>query len=182
MEGDFTKNEVVPSFFVETARKTRVMTGKISRVPKWIVWLSPLVILVVAAKFLNQNPPVSAAQTSFESEEVALKTRFYDAPWRDVVDATQSVLAAQKTYWRAWKTGSSSIGGAAPGAKLHETLRAQVPVILFTDDLEVTLSETDGGQIQVDCASKSRIGRGDFGENRRHIIQFLGALDEKLAR
>ena len=156
------------------------MIAKTTGVSKWIWWLSPLLVLVVASKLLNQNPPVSGAQTSPDSKDLALKTRFYNAPWNVVVDAAQSAFAAQKTYGRAWKRGKNSIAGAEPGAKLREVLRAQVPVILFTDDLEVTLSESDNGQIRVDCASKSRIGRGDFGENRRHIIQFLRALDEKL--
>jgi uncharacterized protein (DUF1499 family) len=34
--------------------------------------------------------------------------------------------------------------------------------------------------VRVDCRSASRIGNGDFGENRRHALQFLAALDEKL--
>ena len=157
------------------------MNRKLSGASKWALWISPLLVLVVAAKIFNQNPPVNAAQTSLEGEDAELKTRFYRAHWREVVDAAQSAIRAQKTYGRAWKSGANSIEGAAPGEKLRETLRAQVPVLVFTDDLEVTISETDDERIRLDCASKSRIGRGDFGENRRHILQFLSALDEKLS-
>ncbi len=157
------------------------MSPKLSRTPKWALYLAPLVVLAVAAKLLNQNPPVSAAQTAPDAPEAELRTRFVGAPWSEVVSAAQSALNSQKTYGRAWKTGQNSIVGAAPGAKMREELQAQVPVLLFTDDLTVSLSEQDGGKIRVDCASKARIGRGDFGENRRHVLQFLRAFDEKLA-
>ncbi|PQV63256.1 Protein of unknown function (DUF1499) [Abditibacterium utsteinense] len=157
-----------------------MIMGKKSGVPKWVWWISPLIVVGVAAKLLNQNPPVNAAQTSPESADAALRTRIYHAPWNAVVDAAQSVLKSQKTYGRAWRSGQNSIKGAEPGAKLRETLRVQVPVFVFTDDLEVTISEAEDGQIRVDCASKARIGRGDFGENRRHVVQFLRALDVQL--
>ncbi len=155
------------------------MIGKNSRVPHWILWVTPLLIFAIAGKILNQNPPVNASQTSPDAE-APLRTRFYPAPWSRVVEAAQSALSAQKTYGRAWKVGQSSITGAEPGAKLRETLRAQVPVVVFTDDLEVTLSEQEDGQIRVDCESKSRIGKGDFGENKRHVTQFLRSLDANL--
>ncbi len=145
--------------------------------PRWVLGLAPLVLLIVAAKMLNQNPPVKAAQTSPDAADPALRTRFVKAPWREVVSAAQGVLAAQKTYGRAWKPGQNSIAGAAPGQKMRQELRAQVPVIVFTDDLTVTLTETENGEIRVDCAAKSRVGQGDFGENRRHVLQFLRAFD-----
>ena len=156
------------------------MPSKLSRVAKWTLYLAPLVAFLAAAKLLNQNPPVSEAQTSPDASEPLLRTRFSKAPWSVVVSAAQNALASQRTYGRAWKTGQSSISGAEPGARLREELRVQVPVLLFTDDLVVTLSEQKDGEIRVDCASKSRIGRGDFGENRRHILQFFRAFDANL--
>lgn len=158
------------------------MPAKSSRFLKWTLTLAPVLLFVIAAKKLNQDPPVNTAQTAPDASDAALVTRFVRAPWRDVVSAAQSALGAQKTYGRAWKTGQNSIAGALPGEKLREELHAQVPVLVFTDDLIVTLSEQESGEIRVDCGSKSRIGRGDFGENRRHVLQFLGAFDEELAR
>ncbi len=148
--------------------------------PRWAFWVLPLLLLVVAAKWLNPNPPVSAVETSPDADDAELKTRFYRASWSEGVSAAQRVLHQQRTYGRAWKMGRNSITGTRPGEKLVEVLRAQVPVVIFTDDLEVTLREEDEGHIRVDVKSKSRIGRGDFGENRRHVVQFLAALDRKL--
>lgn len=158
------------------------MPAKLSRASKWALGLASLLAIALASKWFNQNPPVSAAQTSPEAADLALRTRFVDAPWREVVDAAQSALGAQKSYGRPWKTGQNSIVGVLPGQKLRQELRAEVPVLIFTDDLTVSLSEEPSGQIRVDCASKSRIGRGDFGENRRHVLQFLRAFEAELAK
>lgn len=61
----------------------------------------------------------------------------------------------------------------------HDTLHAEVPVLTFTDDLTVTLS-SNNKETTVNVRSASRVGKGDFGENRRHIIQLLTALDQRL--
>ncbi len=158
------------------------MSLKPSRAPKWALFLTPILVIAIISKKLNQNPPVSSAQTAPDSPDSALQTRFVDVPWSEAVSAAQSALSAQKTYGRWWKTGQNTIAGALPGQQLREELHAQVPVLFFTDDLVVTLSEQEDGKIRVDCTSKARIGRGDFGENRRHVMQFLRAYDEKLAR
>jgi uncharacterized protein (DUF1499 family) len=60
----------------------------------------------------------------------------------------------------------------------------EVPVAglgLFIDDLKVMLSEEDG-VTRVDAQSQSRVGRGDLGENRRHVVQLFTVLDQKLER
>ncbi len=49
----------------------------------------------------------------------------------------------------------------------------------FIDDVTVTLSEADGTTV-VNMQSQSRVGRGDLGENRRHIVQLFTVLDAQL--
>jgi uncharacterized protein (DUF1499 family) len=51
----------------------------------------------------------------------------------------------------------------------------------FIDDLKVTLSDENGNTI-VNAHSQSRVGRGDLGENRRHVVQLFTVLDQKLER
>jgi uncharacterized protein (DUF1499 family) len=60
-----------------------------------------------------------------------------------------------------------------------DNIRCEVPVLFFTDDLTITIREQNE-QTHVDVESRSRVGRGDFGENRRHIIQVLHALDARM--
>lgn len=62
------------------------------------------------------------------------------------------------------------------------TVHAAVPVAgIFTDDLRVQLSAGAGGTV-VNVRSNARVGRGDFGVNRRHVVQFLLVLQEQLGR
>ena len=147
---------------------------------RWALYLSPLLALVVAAKFLNTNPPTNSAQTSPDASDPLLRSRIYRASWTDAVSVCEQTLNEQRSYFRPWKHGRNSVSGTAPGAQLVEVLRAEVPVFFFTDDFEVTLRDEGGGQIRVDARSTARLGKGDFGENKRHVLQFLKDLDEKM--
>lgn len=64
------------------------------------------------------------------------------------------------------------------------TFEVEIPVArigLFIDDMKVTLSENNG-ITTVNVQSHSRVGRGDLGENRRHVMQLFTVLDQKLER
>ncbi len=176
-----TSRRLLAAKLTNSLMTKEIFPAKLPHVPKWALWLAPLLAFALIAKKMNQNPPVNFARTAPDAPNAELRTRFSGAPWSQVVGAAQSALGNQKTYGRAWKTGQNSIVGAMPGETLREELRAEVPVLLFTDDLVVTVSEQEGGKIRVDCASKARLGRGDFGENQRHVLQFLRSFDEKMA-
>jgi hypothetical protein len=51
----------------------------------------------------------------------------------------------------------------------------------FTDDLTVKV-ETDGSGSRVVIRSRSRVGRGDLGENARHIAALQRRMDAALTR
>lgn len=129
-------------------------------------WLAtPFLALLLVAKFANSNPPTNQAKTGDESD---LRAPTYDLSLEKTRSAAILAAKSLKTYGRAWKI-------ADEGA----TLRVEVPVTIFTDDLSVSFEENDG-KTRVEVESKARIGRGDFGENRRHIRQFLAALDAQI--
>ena len=65
--------------------------------------------------------------------------------------------------------------------KKGKVIKAEVPVVVFTDDLEVYLKQNQD-EVSIDVKSKSRIGRSDFGENARHVNQLLNVLDKKLSK
>jgi uncharacterized protein (DUF1499 family) len=57
-------------------------------------------------------------------------------------------------------------------------VRAEVPVLFYIDDLEVRVQpDPTGAYWRVDATSRSRVGKSDLGENRRHVVQLLNALD-----
>lgn len=65
------------------------------------------------------------------------------------------------------------------GPRVGDEWQFEVPLPggLFVDDLRAELSEDDSETI-INARSQSRVGRGDLGENRRHIVQFFMALDD----
>lgn len=61
------------------------------------------------------------------------------------------------------------------------TIAAEVPIVggITYDDFRVTLA-AEGEHTVVNVRSNARIGRGDMGANRRHVVQFFMVLDEQL--
>lgn len=130
-----------------------------------------------ASRAFNTNPPTNRAQTSATSAP-ELRSRFYTASLQDVEAVARRVARQQTTWGRAWKVVYLARADNDPARR---TLDVEVPVLFFTDDLVVQLEELDAGRTRVDVESRSRVGRGDFGENRRHIVQFLRALDAAMS-
>ena len=116
--------------------------------------------------------PGNIAETDADSENAELKTRIYDADLATVFEAVKEIVPTLSTYGSNWKLLDSK---TEPDKAF---VKAEVPVIVFTDDLSVNLKAADG-KTSVGVRSNSRIGQSDFGENRRHILQILSRLDEK---
>jgi len=139
---------------------------------------SVLIVGGVGALFLfsiamNPNPPTNRAQTAPDARDSALQSRVYGAP---VEHVTEKVRAVQiSTYGRGWRLNEDADVGP-------NKIVFRVPVIIFTDILTLTLQSEGVDKTRVDVESHSQIGKGDFGENRRHIKQLLHALDALLPR
>jgi uncharacterized protein (DUF1499 family) len=58
---------------------------------------------------------------------------------------------------------------------------AETSWVRFKDDVVVRISTGADGQTRVDVRSKSRMGRGDMGQNAKRVRGFLAALEAKLA-
>lgn len=146
---------------------------------KWLLIIGvPVVALGVIGKMTNTNPPTNAAKTT-PDETPALRTRVYSQSVEKVLDAARAVTLEQKTWFKSWRIPPQSEITSGPP---HHELRVEVPVLIYTDDLTVHVDTDDKGQTRVNVESKSRVGRGDFGENRRHVAQFLRALDKALIK
>ncbi|HEX8551231.1 MAG TPA: DUF1499 domain-containing protein [Abditibacteriaceae bacterium] len=133
---------------------------------KKVLWILPVVTLVLfMAKRAGFLEPTNICQTRPDHAEVALRTRIYKASEAAVRAAALAAIKEQKTYLRSWKVVAS-----------EPDIHIEVPVLVFTDDLFLTLQAQESGT-RVDIRSASRVGRGDFGENRRHVLQLLHTLD-----
>ncbi len=130
----------------------------------------PVAALLVAGLMTNTNPPTNIAQTT-PDEAPELRTRVYSQSVDEVAIAARAVALEQKTWFKSWRVIKAE----------NDTINIEVPVLFYTDDLTVSLDTIDG-QTRVNVESKSRVGQGDFGENRRHIAQFLKGLDQRLGK
>jgi uncharacterized protein (DUF1499 family) len=83
-------------------------------------------------------------------------------------EALTNIEAAIRTLPR-WRT--ESIDAAA--GTITATRRTRL--FRFTDDVTIRLDAMPGGT-RVHVRSKSRVGKGDFGQNRRNVIELFSAL------
>ncbi len=129
-------------------------------------------ILVVGRTFYPDN----IAETSENGGMKGLKTRFYDSDVETVRSSAKSVLGKMSTWGSAWKIVEETGDGG------NFRIKVEVPVVIFTDDLEIKIDTVSEDRVRVDVRSASRVGKSDFGENARHVNQFLSGLDEALKR
>lgn len=131
-------------------------------------------ILIIGRTFYPDN----IAETSPDGGNKDLKTRFYKTDLETAQKSVKQLIPTITTYGSSWKTVDETDGGSV------SSIKAEVPVIVFTDDLEVKIKKDDGreGEVRVDVISKSRVGKSDFGENARHVRKFLFALDKELGK
>jgi len=134
--------------------------------------------------------PRNYADTRGNADDSDLRTRRYSVfkkfstenndveTIRFVVREVELCLARQKTYGRSWRVINSKVENASA------TVQAEVPIIIFTDDLRVTMNfesakngDSTKMEVVVNMHSASRIGKSDLGENQRHIAQLLKNLD-----
>lgn len=66
------------------------------------------------------------------------------------------------------------------GANVHASWVAVTRIMRFRDDVDVLLAPTSGGGTQVAIYSRSRIGYGDMGANRKRVQALLAALRQRL--
>jgi hypothetical protein len=146
------------------------------RYKKMYLWLL-LALLPAAAAVLAVRNPGNVAQTSPDHPEPALRTRRYPrtgdpAAFRRTIEER---IRGLSTYGRSWRLVGTTPAADAGGF----TVRAEVPVLLFTDDLEVRVQPGEGNAYWlVNVRSQSRVGKSDLGENRRHVVQLLSGLDQ----
>jgi len=125
-------------------------------------------LLLVARTFY----PTNIAETAPNHAEESLRTRHYRTDLKTFVGETEKIIPTISTYGRSWRfDGTDARQDLA-------FIRAEVPVVVFTDDLQIKAEKDATGTI-VNVHSNSRVGKSDFGENRRHVLQILEALDKK---
>lgn len=75
------------------------------------------------------------------------------------------------------KAAAGTLRGWTLEAEAAEALHfvRRTPVFRFADDIRLTLSSV-GNVVCVDAESRSRLGKGDLGQNRRNIRELWAAV------
>ncbi|MBV9468764.1 MAG: DUF1499 domain-containing protein, partial [Abitibacteriaceae bacterium] len=139
------------------------------------------VLLLVPIMILGAQNPINHAATRPDHSDPLLRTRHYHHSLYEVRRTVQETISTLRTYGGHWQTVPEE--GLVPlglrDEPVERVIRVVVPVLVFKDDLTITL-HGNSKETTLDVRSASRVGKGDFGENRRHILQLLQALDERL--
>ena len=120
--------------------------------------------------------PSNVAETSEDTVD-ELKPRRYKTDLQNFVAEAEKIVPTMTTHGQNWKLASSNL------YENSASIKSEVPVVVFTDDLEIkAVTNADNNEIIVNVHSNSRVGKSDLGENRRHVLQILAALDEQFKR
>lgn len=130
--------------------------------------------LAGAAALLTITNPGSAAETAADAKDENLRARRYKTDLQTFAGEAEKIIPTLSNYGKNWKLASADVTGSSA------VIKAEVPVVVFTDDLEIKAAfDAEIGETTVNIHSAARLGSSDLGENRRHILQILKALDER---
>jgi uncharacterized protein (DUF1499 family) len=86
-------------------------------------------------------------------------------------DAVPEIVKKAVAMLPRWQVESEGPG------ELKLTRRTRL--FRFVDDITVTIKSAGPGAM-IHAASKSRVGKGDLGQNRRNILELWGAIQKAL--
>lgn len=135
-----------------------------------VLVLSAVAVLIIGRTFYPDN----VARTTPGGGQKGLKTRIYKTELDTAKNTVVETIPTLTSYGSNWKIVSET------DLEKLVTVKAEIPVLVFTDDLEVKIKQTEKvGEVQIDVNAQSRVGKSDFGENARSVRKILSALDKK---
>ncbi|MGE3670963.1 MAG: DUF1499 domain-containing protein [Polyangiaceae bacterium] len=106
--------------------------------------------------------------TGETSEYPDIKPQRFNHPPEQVLEAAGGAIRSLPN----WKVESQSDN------ELHAIRTTRL--FRFKDDIWLRVSKTDDGWTEVWIRSKSRVGKGDLGQNARNIRELQAALSSRL--
>lgn len=133
--------------------------------------------LLFAASLLQGVPLDLSGQPVITSPSVAppLQPRVYDAPPNEVYRLAILTAEAQSSWGQRWRVVQQR-----PTAISGGVIQVAIPGLGWTETLTANIRPEEGG-VQVDAQARSPLGPFAFGGPRRHLAQFLAALDGRVA-
>ncbi len=145
------------------------------------VWLVGAAVVAAGAgvAVMGTLNPTMSAETASDPKDARLKTRRYhlQGDLANMRRTVEEIIPTLKTWGSNWRLTTTQPEDSSAAT---EIVRAEIPVVVFTDDIRIELRQ-EADEVIVNARSNSRISDqgSDFGENRRHLLQILQALDEK---
>jgi len=134
--------------------------------------LAAAVLSVTRAVF-----PTNVEETQPDHMDEHLRTRRYRTDPQTFAAEAEKLIPALSTWGGNWKHVSTET------TEKFALVKAEVPVVFFTDDLQIKAEKDPSAErIFVNVRSSSRVGKSDFGENRRHVLKILNALDARFTQ
>lgn len=128
--------------------------------------IRPISFLVL---FLLAQAAVAAQSSLDRSSEDKLGSHFYK---NDV--ATVFERAVDAVILLDWKLKSKNPDAGVIVANTPRSMRS------FGDKVTILVSKTGDGRVRVDLSSKSKMGAGGLGKNKKNIRLFYDYLDDML--
>lgn len=140
-------------------------------------WIATLGLAVVAIVILSLFSQIENWKRDLSINYAALDAESDDPSMHPpVVAETIPEVADRIADWAEqtplWAIESKAVSDQQ--AKIHLTRTTRI--FRWVDDIHVQLSQVDGG-VRVDAESKSRVGKGDLGQNPRNLRQLVAALE-----
>ncbi len=110
----------------------------------------------------------SGAETRPNHDDPELRTRTYERSPRQMFAI--AIEAVDRLH--RWKTVER-----LPDVGVIRC-EARAPLSPFIDDVTITIGSGDSSGSTVDVASKARLGKGDLGVNRQHVLAYIASLDK----
>lgn len=134
-------------------------------------------VLLVGGLLVGATPALmgDSVQTS-PAAIPPLQSRVYTvAPANDILREAVLAVEAQRSWFRPWRVTRRDQTPLAGGQ-----IQVQIAGWVWTDTLVANIRPEANG-VQVDATSRSPAGRLALGAPRRHVAQFLAALDARVA-
>jgi len=130
----------------------------------------PILIFALLTLSACRGLTHNTAETQAAHADPTLRTRHYPHSEAVVFEKISGVIAELPRWQMIEKSQNSGIIVATRTSRLFR----------FVDDVTIRITETAPDAVTVDVHSASRVGKGDFGQNRRNIRELLKALDQKI--
>lgn len=136
----------------------------------WLAIVAGLAVLGGAA-LLRAWPVINVVETGRTPEYPDIQPRRYPERKERVYEAARRAVEQLPR----WVLTSQDPARAVINAEVTSRL------FRFVDDVQIRIEEQDGHAV-AHVRSASRVGKGDFGQNARHIRSLFDALDRQMGQ